>query len=77
MAPLAPEIPTTIFKLVITRAASTEFPATARFSRRIETELKAARISGINVIIALDSPAANPLTANGGPLPGLPWDMLR
>jgi hypothetical protein len=25
----------------------------------------------------LDSPAANPLTANGGPLPGLPWDMLR
>src|SRR4029077_10285432 len=52
--------PTTIFRLVITRAASTEFPATARFSRRIDSELKGARISGINVIIASDSPCANP-----------------
>src|SRR6202165_2729107 len=56
-------IPTTIFRLVITKAASTEFPATARFSRRIDSELKVARISDINVIIALESPAANPLPA--------------
>jgi hypothetical protein len=44
----------------MTSAASTEFPATARFSRRIDPELKAACISGIKVIIALDSSAANP-----------------
>jgi len=33
-------MPTTTFKLVMTRAASTELPATARFSRRIDPELK-------------------------------------
>lgn len=54
-------IPTTIFRHVITSDASTEFPATARFSRRIDSELKVALISGIHVIIALDSLAANPL----------------
>jgi hypothetical protein len=55
-------IPTLIFKPVTARAASTELPATVRFSRRIDLELNAARISGINVIIALDSLAANPST---------------
>ena len=35
-------MPTTTFKLVMTRAASTELPATARFSRRIDPELKVA-----------------------------------
>jgi hypothetical protein len=48
---------------VITIAASTEFPATARFSWRIDAELNVARSSGITVIIALDSPAANPSPA--------------
>jgi hypothetical protein len=55
-------MPTTIFKPVTTKAANTEFPATARFSRRMDSELKAAWTPGIMVIIALDSSAANPLT---------------
>src|ERR1035438_4831974 len=44
--------PTKTFSPVMTNAARTEFPATARFSRRIDLELNAARISGIKVIIA-------------------------
>ena len=38
---------------------TTEFPATARFSRRIDPELKGARISVISVIIAFKRVAAN------------------
>jgi hypothetical protein len=47
----------------MTTAASTEFPATARFSRRMDSAVKVARISGIDAIIALDAFAANPLVA--------------
>lgn len=56
----------------MTKAASTEFPATARLSRRIELELKVACISGIKVIIALEGVAANPSPV----MFGLLWDML-
>jgi hypothetical protein len=36
-----------------------------------------APISGMTVIIAVDSPAANPFDILMAPSPGLPQDMLR
>jgi hypothetical protein len=49
-----------IFRAVMTKAAKTELPATSRFSRRIDPEVKTAGLGGIEVIIALDGRCANP-----------------
>jgi len=43
----------------------------------MDLELKVARISGIDAIIALDAPAANPITVRKAGLPGVRRDMLR
>jgi hypothetical protein len=52
----------------MTNAASTEFPATARFSRRIDSELNARWVSGIFVIIAAERDVANSLILDHGPV---------
>jgi hypothetical protein len=53
-------IPTTTLRVVTTSDAMTEFPATARFSLRIDPLSKGARTSGISAIIAADRFDANP-----------------
>src|SRR5271166_740224 len=53
--------PTTIFRVVIAIAASTEFPATARFSARMDSGLSVAASMGMTALSPLLTPSANPV----------------